>query len=202
MKKVFLLSTVLASLFVLFLTSCNSNKTKGVTITSEDGKDKVTIDTRQMQNASTEMQKASEELQKLTPLSLDELKAMAPETLMGVKRSSYNASAAMGASVVTADYRMNDTTNMKLMVYDCAGQAGAGIYSMQYLSMMNMQSESDDEYTKTIDYNGGKAYEHCQKSSHECTITFFGGKRFLVTLEGENVSVDQLKQAGKELNVK
>jgi hypothetical protein len=38
-----------------------------------------------MEKASAEMQKMSEGLQKLPPLTLDQLKAMIPEELMGVK---------------------------------------------------------------------------------------------------------------------
>ena len=186
----------------ILIAACNNNKPKETTIVSEDGKEKVTIDANKMQSTAAEMQKKTEELQKLPPLSLDQLKAMIPETLMGIKRLKYNTTSAMGTGVATAEYEMNDSTNIKLTIYDCAGPGGAGIYSMQFLGMYNVQSESDEEYTKTIDFMGGKAFEHCRKTRQECTITYFTGERFLVSLEGDNVAADDLKKAAKELNIK
>lgn len=196
MKKVS--SLLLAA--VILLAACNNNKPKTATITTEDGK--VTFDANKMQSAAEDMEKQKKELEKLSPLTIDQLKAMIPETLMGAKRTNFQASTTMGAGLATGEYQINDSTDVKLNIYDCAGTAGAGIYSLQYLGMMNIQQESDDEYTKTVDFNGGKAYEHCNKSSNECTITYFAGGRFLVTLEGNHVGADALKDAAKGLNIK
>jgi hypothetical protein len=188
---------------ILILAACNNNKKSGeATITSDDGKEKVTIDVNQMQQAADEMEKKKEELSKLTPLSTDQLKAMLPETLMGGKRTEYNVANTMGTGIATGEYQVNDSVNVKLMIYDCAGSGGAGIYSMQYLGMMSFQQETEEEYTKSVDYNGGKAFEHCEKASNNCTFTFFGGGRFLVTLEGDHTGIDALKQAAGSLNLK
>jgi hypothetical protein len=188
---------------VLLFSACNNNKKPAdVTVVSENGKEKVSVDMNKMEKASAEMQKMSEDLQKLSPLSLDQLKAMIPEELMGGKRSSYNATSAMGTGVVNAEYKINDSTDIKLMVYDCAGPGGAGIYSMQYLGMFNMESENEHEYTKTIEFNGGKAIEKCQKDRNDCSLTYFTGSRFLVELEGDNVGINGLKQAANSLNIK
>lgn len=188
---------------VILVAACNNKKPKdSITITSEDGKEQVTIDPTQMQNAAEEMEKQKNELEKLAPLTIDQLKAMLPETLMGVPRKSYEANASMGAGLATAKYEINDSMDVKLNIYDCAGPAGAGIYGMQYLGMMNIQQESDDEYTKSVDFNGGKAFEHCEKSTNDCTLTYFAGGRFLVTLEGDHVGADALKQAAKGLDIK
>lgn len=188
---------------VILLSACNNNKKPGeVTVTSEDGKEKVTVDVNQMQKASEEMEKQKDELQKLTPLSLDQLKALMPEQLMGAKRSNYNATTMTGAGYASADYAINDSTNIRAGIYDCGGPGGAGIYGLQYLSMYNVQSESDNEYTKTIDFMGSKAFEHCDKNNNRCTLTYFTAGRFLVTLEGQNVHPDGLKQAAQELRLK
>jgi hypothetical protein len=199
MKRI---SSIMLALIIL-MTACNNKKPKEtVTMTSEDGKEKVTVNVNQMQDAANEMQKATEDLQKLPPLSLDQLKALIPEELMGGKKTRYNATSAMGAGMATAEYKINDSTDIKLTLYDCGGPGGAGIYSMQYLGMMNMESESEDEYTKSIDFNGGRAFEQCKKTRVECTLTYFAGGRFLVSLNGDNVNADGLKQAAKSLNVK
>lgn len=187
----------------LLLAACNNNKKPAdVTITSEDGKEKVSINTNPAQNSLEAFQKMSGELKNLTPLSLDELKAMIPEELMGVKRKSFNVTSTMGTGYASAEYEINENSNVKLGIYDCAGPAGAGIYTMQYMGMMNIQSESDDEYTKSIDFMGGRAFEHCEKSSNDCTLTWFANGRLLATLEGRQTGIDALKQAAQSLNLK
>jgi hypothetical protein len=150
---------------LIILAGCNNNKPKdSITISTDEGKGEMTINPNQMQKAAEEMEKQKTELEKLTPLTLDQLKALLPETLMGVPRKSYEANATMGAGLASAKYEINDSMDVQLNIYDCAGPAGAGIYGLQYLGMMNIQQESDDEYTKSVDFNGGKAFEHCQKS--------------------------------------
>jgi hypothetical protein len=194
-------SFLIAAAFLI--TACNNNKKTADEKTTTENKETTTsTDANAGQNNLTDLQKATEELQKLPPLSLDELKALIPQELMGGKRSSYNATSAMGAGVANAEYTINDSTNIKLMVYDCGGPGGAGIYSMQYLGMFNMESENEHEYTKTIDFNGGKAIEKCQKDRNDCSLTYFTGKRFLVALESNNVGIDGIKQAANSLNIK
>ena len=192
---------VLAS--ALLFAACNNNKSKeSVTVTSNDGKEQVTIDPAKMQEAAQDMLKIKDELGKLTPLNTDQLKALVPEQLMGVNHADLDVSSAMGASIVTAKYKINDSTDVKLSIVDCAGPGGVGIYSMQYLGMYNFQEDSENEYTKTIDFNGGKAFEHCKKRRNDCTLTYFSGGRFLISLEGDNVGIDALKGAAKGLNIK
>lgn len=186
----------------ILLTACNNNKKPGVTVTSEDGKTTTTISPADMTETADAFQKKSEELQKLSPYTLDQMKALLPEELAGAKRSKFSANSAMGAAYAEGEYPINDSTDLELKIFDCAGQAGAGIYSMQYLGMMNFQSESDNEYTKTIDFKGGKAVEHHDKNSNRSTLTYLAGERLLVTLEGRNTGVDMLKQAAGSLNIK
>lgn len=191
-------SFLLAGIFLL--AACNNNKkSNDATITTGDGKEKVTIDINDMKEAADDMEKKKDELTKLTPLTTDQLKALLPESLMGGNRTEYNVANTMGAGMATGEYQINDSVNVKLMIYDCAGTAGAGIYSLQYLGLMSFQQESDEEYTKSVDFNGGKAYEHCQKATNDCTFTFFAGGRFLVTLEGDHTGIDGLKQAAGTL---
>ena len=130
------------------LAACN-NKKPG---------EKKTVTITPIQNVADDVQKQKEALNKLQPLSLDQLKAMIPESLIGAKRTNSEANSSMGAGLAYAEYALNDSTQISLNIYDCAGPAGAGIYSMQYLGLFNPQEENDEEYTKTIDFNGGKAF--------------------------------------------
>lgn len=188
----------------LLMTACNNEKKPGeVTVTSEDGKTKATIDaTTDLAKVSENLQKKTEELQKLSPYTLDQMKALLPEELLGAKRSKFSANSAMGAAFAKGDYQINDSTEIELSLIDCAGQAGAGIYSMQYVTLMNIQAESDEEYTKTIDFNGGKAIEHVEKNSNRSTLTYIAAERLMVTIEGKNTGIDLLKKAAGSLNLK
>ena len=197
MKNLFVLGSI------AILLACNNNPKPGeVSVTSNDGKTTASIDANKLVQASDDLQKKTEELQKLPPYTLEQMKAFLPEELAGAKRAKFSANSAMGTAYAEADYTFNDSTEISLKLFDCAGQAGAGVYSMQYLGMMNFQSESDDEYTKTIDFNGGKAIEQGKKDGSRSTLTFLAADRLLVTLEGENTSADQLKKAEGNLNFK
>lgn len=197
MKQLILLSAVL----IMF--ACNNNKKSGeVTVTSEDGKTTATVDASNASQAADALQKKAEELQKLSPYTLDQMKALLPEELAGAKRSKFSASSAMGAAFAEGSYPINDSSEIEVKIFDCAGQAGSGIYSMQYLGMMNYQSESDDEYTKTIEFNGSRAIEHSKKDNSRSSLIYLGADRLLVTLEGQNTGVDMLKKAAGSLNLK
>ena len=199
MKRIF--SLLLAT--TMFLVACKNNKLKETTvITSADGKEKDSVDPKQMQNAVQEIEKQKEELEKLTPLTPDQLKAMIPENLMGAKRTNIESNSSMGANLALGEYELNDSTRISLNIYDCGGPAGAGIYGLQFAGLLNNLHDNDEEYIKSIDFNGDKAFEQCDKTSNDCTFSFFSGRRFLVILEGKYVGAEALKQAAKGLNIK
>ena len=102
-------------------------------------------------------------MKKLTPMTLDQIKAMLPAELLGMKRSSFNANAMMGFTSADADYKKDDTTNLKLTGMDCTGEAGSSFYALNYLTKMTMESENDQGYTKTVDFMVGKAVEDYKK---------------------------------------
>jgi hypothetical protein len=191
-----------ASTALFLLAACNNNKKPGITVTSEDGKTTTTIDPTSIKETSDAFTKKADELKKLTPYTLDQLKALLPEQLEGVKRSKFSANSTMGAAFAEAEYEINDSTEVQLNIFDCAGEAGAGIYAMQYLGMMNMQSESDDEYTKTIDFNGSRAIEHGETDNSKHSITYFAADRLMVTIEGKNTGIDMLKKIASNLKTK
>ncbi len=195
--KLFLVSIATAG---ILLTSCNG--TPGTTITSDDGKSKVTIDPSAIAQSGDEMQKKIDELKKLPPLTMDQLKALLPDELGGIKRSSFSANAAMGFSVGEAEYKKDDSTSLKLDVYDCAGEAGSSFYGLSYWTKMSMQSENDQGYTKTIDFMGQKAVETYEKGGETYTETFVANDRLLISVQGSHTGLDAIKQAAQSLNLK
>ena len=196
---------VILYLFIatLPIVACKNNNPKTMTVTSKDGKSKVSVDVNSAAAVSDDMQKKMEELKKLTPLTTDQLKTMLPEQLMGMKRSSFNANSMMGFASAEATYKNeNDDKEIELNILDCAGEAGAGVYSLSYWTKMSMQSESDNGYTKTVDFGGNKAVETYEKGGDRYELTYVAAERLLVTVKGEKVGLDAVKQVAQGLNLK
>jgi len=156
----------------------------------------------QKKKAADANEKMLDELQKLTPLSEEGLKKLMPESLMEATLSNYTASSTLGASVATGEYKINDSTSITLNIYDCAGPGGAGLYNLQFAGLLDYSADNPTEYTRVIDFNGGKAIEHCMKTSIECSFTYFSAGRFLVALDGKNVGAEELKKLAISMNIK
>ena len=196
---------ILASLLAvtILVSGCKNHNKITHTEKNADGSTSTTsVDVSDLTNNTDAMNKKMEELKKLTPLTVDQLKGLLPEELNGIKRSSFSANSTMGFAVAEAEYRKDDSTVIKLDIYDCAGEAGAGIYGLNYWTKMNMQSESSDGYTKTFDFMGNKAVETYEKNSNQYTLTFAANDRLLVVLSGRNTGIDALKDAAKSLKLK
>jgi alpha-L-fucosidase len=196
---------ILASLLVvtILVSACKNHNKITHTEKNADGSTTTTsVDVSDLTNNTDAMNKKMEELKKLTPLTVDQLKGLLPEELNGIKRTSFSANSTMGFAVAEAEYRKDDSTVIKLDIYDCAGEAGAGIYGLNYWTKMNMQSESSDGYTKTFDFMGNKAVETYEKNSNQYTLTFAANDRLLVVLSGRNTGIDALKDAAKSLKLK
>ncbi|MFL5774056.1 MAG: hypothetical protein ACJ75F_12920 [Flavisolibacter sp.] len=148
------------------------------------------------------MTKKMDELKKLSPLGMDQLKELLPDTLLGIKRTNFSYNSAMGYSLAQADYEKNNKTDIRMVVYDCAGQAGAEWYSMNYLTKSTMEAANENGYTKTVDFNGGKAIENYDKTINVTTFTYLANDRILVVLTGRNVKSDDLKVAAEKLKMK
>ncbi len=187
----------IASLFLL--TACGNNDGKDVTIKDTESGTTATINMSAIEKAGQDYSKKVEELQKLTPFTLDELKAFLPETLEGAARSNMNVSSSMGISVCSADYELDDNSSYSLKIFDCAGEAGAGIYSLQFLTAMNLQQETDVEVTRSIDFGSGKAVEQYQKDGSESKLMWMEKDRMMITLEGNNISMDKVKSVASGL---
>ena len=191
---------------IIFMLSCSNNRDKGkISIKDGKGNTTATFDVKSIEELAKVAEKSedkAEELKKLTPLSTDQLKAMMPEELMGIKKTSSSADSYSGAASSTATYKSDDGKELKLIIYDCAGEAGAGIYAIRYMTMWNIQHEDDLGYQKTVDFNGQKAVENYVKSNDEYSLAFLSNDRFLVTVAGVKTGLDLVKQAANSLTLK
>ena len=189
---------------LLLSIACNNNKKSGDVTSTSDSNEKVTnaSDAENIAKNAGQTNDKVEELKKLTPLSPDQLKALVPEELMGMKRSNISANSAMGTAVCNATYETDDGKELKVSIFDCAGEAGAGVYSIRYSALLNFQQENDNGYQKAVDFNDGKAIEKYSKGNDEYNLTYMSGDRFLVSIEGKKTGLDMVKEAAKTLIVK
>ncbi|MDP4263462.1 MAG: hypothetical protein Q8941_13125 [Bacteroidota bacterium] len=187
---------------ICMLPACNNNKPKQATIVSDDGKTKVTVNPADIAEKAGDMNQKMEELKKLTPLTLDQLKALLPEEFMGMKRSSFNANAMMGTSTCTATYKTDDGKQLRVSLFDGAGEAGASLVGLRFYNLWNFERQDDNGYEKTVDFNGGKAIEKYAKYNDEYGLTYVANDRLLVSLEGEKMGLDAIKDAAKNLSLK
>jgi hypothetical protein len=147
------------------------------------------------------MQKKIDELKKMPGLTTDQIKAMIPSELNGMKRSSFGAYNYGGYGVGTAEYKGDEGKELRLTITDVAGEAGAGFYSMMYWGW-NMEQEDENGYQKTTTFNGNKAIEKHEKGNDKYTLIYPASDRLLVTLEGEKIGLDAVKSAANSLNLK
>ncbi|HVF97779.1 MAG TPA: hypothetical protein VM871_10675, partial [Flavisolibacter sp.] len=142
------------------------------------------------------------ELISLAPLNLEQLKVLLPEVWYGMKRTAVTTSNAEGYSVAEGNYKKDSNTNIKVMIYDCAGEAGATAYTLTYWGAINAQQESEKDYTRTIDFKGGKAIEEFKKDVNAATLTYVSNGRLLIVLEARNLEPSELKEAAQRLHFK
>lgn len=189
---------------LLLLAACGNAKLKD-SLKNEDGTTTTTYDMgslKKMSESTDEMARKTEELKKLKPLRLEQLKALLPETLLGSRRTNCNVSSAAGYGMAEGEYQKDDTSSLKVTIYDCAGETGSAWYAMTYWGAVNFQQESEHEYTKTIDFKGGKAIENFKKEQKQSSLTYVANDRLLVVLNGANTLPSDLKEAAQSLDFK
>jgi len=155
------------------------------------------------------MEALQKKLTDLTPLENDQLKAMLPEELLGIKRSAFavgDGAAYMKIKTAEATYKKSDGSgSIELSIMDGAGEVGASVVALQYMALsVDSEKETADGFEKNIAWNGHRAHLEQRKNGDEVDteLSYLVDDRFLVKLEGEHVSVEDLQKAAATLDVK
>ena len=193
-------------LFVaIAIASCSGNSSKEESVKDESSKESTekesTSASENISSSADETQKRIEELKKMPLITNDQMKSLFPEEVMGMKRSQFSVNSMTGFATGEAQYKKDDTTRYRVMMYDCAGEAGAGFYGMRFLTGWNIEREDDNGYEKTVSFMGTKALEKYQKNQEQYSLNFVTADRFWITLEGENTGLDNLKSFAQALNL-
>lgn len=123
------------------------------------------------------------------------LKELLPEEAAGFARKSAESekTGAMGFMIsrAEANYK-NDAGSIDVNIIDVAG-TGA-LMGMAAWSVMDMNKETENGYEKTTTYKGNKAYEKYDSKNKDGEIAVIVAKRFIVTVKGNNVEIDKVKE--------
>ncbi len=196
------LLSIIACLALLY--SCGNSKEKSDLNKAIDG-------FSNLKKIADEAEKMEEETDKLlkTPLiSKELLKNLFPESLIDLRRTEFSIGNAIFPDLATADatYK-NENERIKVTILDGAGETGSALINMQKLNMaVDFEKENDrGGYSKSININGLKAIEEVMKDNYgniEFTeLKTIVNNRFLITLEGKNVSIKKLKEIFSTLKV-
>ncbi|MEP0861666.1 MAG: hypothetical protein HRF52_09545 [Ignavibacterium sp.] len=189
------------SLFTfLLIIGCGENKQnpENQTSNTESGNEK-----GDLENFAENMKNLSEsfnEGKKVTPVDFRELKALLPENIANLKRTNASGekSAAMGINISKAEADYNDEQGNKSIDVEItdlgsiSGLTGLAAYGW-YLA--EIDKETENGYEKTFMYKGNKAFEKYNNSSKDGEISVLVAKRFVVELNGNNVTMNELKAA-------
>lgn len=190
----------------LFLFSCSNNNKEDKQNESGGGLIENVSNINKMANSANKMEETINKLKKLTPLTNEELKAVVPETLNGVKRKSYSAGGASisGINTVEAEYGEDGVKYVKVLIMDGAGEAGSAVVSLLSMTLsMDTESESNGKVSKTTEVNGVRSQTEESKTeqSIDSSIKFIYKDRYSVSLDGRGYSLSELEDFKKSLNL-
>jgi hypothetical protein len=157
------------------------------------------------QNA--EALKAMNQGKEVQPLTPEALKGFLPATLAGMKCTDSDARkmGMMGINVASgrAAYEAADGSGqLDLMITDLGNVSGPMRMGMTGWAMTQVDSQTDTGYEKTVTYQSHKAYEQYDRQEKSGAFRVFAGDRFVVEVNGDQVTMETIKQAMGQVDLK
>ena len=197
---------LMMSILALTLISCTKSETK--TEEKSGGISDLVSGVKNYSEISKsvdEVSKNIEVLKKTTPLSNEELKAILPESLLGLKRTeiSVGDTSMMALTTAEAKYKSEDRKSIDVQIMDGAGEMGSAMVSSMMMGLGgNREKTTENGFEKTTEINGMKALVSEEKSGENVSskIQVIAKKRYLFTMSGEGISYEDLLKAFGEIN--
>ena len=199
---------IAASLAFVIMTGCKSDEQKA----AEAAAKQMEAAAKQMEEASktgtanmgdamaamgAAMSGAANAGKKVETVSYQELKALLPESLPGMKRTDATGekSSAMGMQVSNAEgrYRSDEGSSATIKITDIGSMTGLAGMTAYAWAKVDIDRESDTGYEKTTTFNGYKAHEKYDKQNKSGEISVLVGDRFVVEVDGRGVDIDAIK---------
>ena len=103
-------------------------------------------------------------------------------------------------STVQGTYRDGDA-KMEINIID-PGNASSVVNMLASWSNVEIDSESSNGYQRTMEYKGHKAFEQYDSKSKDGSFAMMVENRFIVSINGDNVDMDDMKDAIDNINIK
>ncbi len=136
------------------------------------------------------------------------LKALLPAELPGMKRTDATAerTQTMGIDMSNAEgeYSAIDGSgaNVRIKLTDTGNMSGSMRQSMSAWTMGQYSRETDTGYEKTTTINGCKGMEKYDTQNKEGSLQIMVGDRFIVDVQGYDVTMETIKQAVDKIDLK
>lgn len=138
------------------------------------------------------------------PVNFRMLKEFLPENLAGMSRTDHsgNTSGAMGFKLSTAEatYKEGDQ-RLEIDIVD-AGGIGTALMGNAAWSKLEIDEESNNGFKRTLEIDGNKSYQECSNNNKRCQLAIMVADRFILSIEGRNVDMDQLMKIAKEMDLR
>lgn len=143
---------------------------------------------------------------KVNPVDFRELKTLLPESIGNLKRSNLEGEkvAAMGMNISHANADYNDAENnvsIDIKITDLGSVSGLSGLAAYGWYMVDIDKENESGYEKTMTYKGNKGYEKYNNENKDGELSILVAKRFVVEVNGNNVSMDQMKAAADMIDI-
>lgn len=184
----------------LLLTSCGGNQEE------KEAEQKAAANSpADALQALADKAKAMGDREAVDPVDFRKLKDLLPEKLAGMSRteSTGEKSGAMGFTVSTAQakYKGSSNESMNIEIVDTGGIAGVSTMALAAWSIADIDKETTTGYERTTQIEGYKAFEKYDNDSKSGEINLLVADRYVVNVEGDNVTIDQLKEALQKINL-
>ncbi|MBK7869830.1 MAG: hypothetical protein IPJ74_03635 [Saprospiraceae bacterium] len=185
----------------------DDNDTTSTIESEEDGeKSTVTIETDDPMEATKEAlrQLSAGDVDAKEVVSYQSLKDLMPNSLLGMKRTNIEGQKSgmqgLSISTATAEYEEGEK-ELDVSIVD-AGGSTLTLAGLAMWANMEFERESDDGYERTTKIDGHKAFEQYDKKNKSGQLSVLVDNRFVVNIEGENISENDLRKALNDISLR
>lgn len=198
MKNPFLCVLVIST--VLFA-SCGGN--------NEATEEKPKNQLQALKEFGEKAQKMAEDMENkepVDPIDFRVLKDLLPANASGLplKESSGEKNGTMGFTLSTAEatYQSEDgQSSIDINLIDAGGVSGFAMMGLAAWTLSEVDRETSTGYEKTISIGGYKAFEKYDNTDQSGEISVLVADRFIVKVEGDGVSMEQIKKALNDIDL-
>lgn len=188
------------TLMVLLLAACGkSNEQKAAEAVALQMAEAMKAGSAGVPGAADVMGAALGAKQAAEAVDFRELKALLPEDLPGMKRSSAEGekSSAMGFTISKAEarYESDAGANISITISDVGAMAGVAAMATYAWAAGAIDRETETSYEKSVTINGYKGFEKYDRQYSSGEIQVLVGGRFVVEVDGNNIPMDAIKAA-------